>query len=185
MVAAVAERLGPVEIAVANAAAMSMGPFVERGHEEWWRQIEVNLSGSFHVVREVVPAMRRAGAGRIVLISSEWGVRGWPLATGYAASKAGLIAFGKTLGRELAPAGIAVNVIAPGIIDTPQLAVDAGSAGVGLDEIRRRYAATAPIGRIGTPEEIAATVAFLASDRASAFVGQVLQPNGGTTTAEA
>ena len=84
-------------------------------------------------------------------------------------------------GRELGPEGILTNAIAPGIMDTPQLDVDAEDAGVSPEEIRRRYAAESPIGRIGRPEEIAAVVAFLASDAGGAFVGQVVQPNGGTT----
>jgi NAD(P)-dependent dehydrogenase (short-subunit alcohol dehydrogenase family) len=125
--------------------------------------------------------MRSRGTGRIVIIASEFGVVGWINATAYAASKAGLISLTKTLGRELGPEGILVNAIAPGIMDTPQLDVDAADAGVSPEEIRRRYADESPIGRIGRPEEIAATVAFLAGDGATALTGQILQPNGGTT----
>jgi len=125
--------------------------------------------------------MRRLGGGRIVIVSSEWGVTGWSNATAYAASKAGLISFGKTLARELAPEGIITNVVAPGVIDTPQLENDARDAGVSLEEVKTRYAAETPLGRIGHPEEIAATVAFLARKDSAAFVGQVIQPNGGTT----
>jgi NAD(P)-dependent dehydrogenase (short-subunit alcohol dehydrogenase family) len=95
--------------------------------------------------------------------------------------EAGLIAFGKTLGRELAPENIITNVIAPGVIDTPQLENDARDAGVSAEEIKARYAAETPLGRIGRPEEIAATVAFLAREGSAALVGQVVQPNGGTT----
>ncbi|MDP9437181.1 MAG: SDR family oxidoreductase, partial [Actinomycetota bacterium] len=129
----------------------------------------------------VLPGMRRIGGGRIVIVSSEWGVTGWPNATAYAASKAGLISFGKTLGRELAPENIVTNVISPGIVDTPQLEVDAHDAGVTREEIKARYAAGIPVGRIGRPEDIASTVAFLARAGSAALVGQVVQPNGGTT----
>jgi 2-hydroxycyclohexanecarboxyl-CoA dehydrogenase len=181
MVAEVEERVGPVGVLVANHAYMTMAPFVEHDPEDWWRNVDVNLSGTFFLVRAVLPGMRRTGSGRIAIIASEFGVVGWANATAYAASKAGLISLTKTLGRELGPEGILVNAIAPGIMDTPQLDVDAEDAGVSPEEIRRRYAADSPIGRIGRPEEIAALVAFLASDGAGAMVGQILQPNGGTT----
>ncbi len=181
MVADIEESLGPVGVLVSNAAYMSMGPFTEQDEAEWWRQVDTNLSGAFYLVREVLPGMRRLGRGRIVLVSSEWGVVGWPNATAYSASKAGLISLGKTLGRELAPENIITNVVAPGVTDTPQLEVDARDAGVPLEEIKVRYAAETPIGRIGGPEDIAATVAFLAREGSAAIVGQVVQPNGGTT----
>ncbi|MFC7642961.1 SDR family NAD(P)-dependent oxidoreductase [Streptosporangium lutulentum] len=113
------------------------------------------------------------------------GVIGWPGASAYAASKAGLISLAKTLGRELAPEGIAVNAIAPSVVDTPQLEVDARAAGVSPEEIRRRYAERVPLGRIATPEEIAAAVAHLADPRMSSLVGQVIHVNGGTTRARA
>ena len=181
MVARVEASVGPVGLLVANAAYMSMGRFLEQEEADWWRHIDTNLSGTFYLVRSVLPGMRRLSGGRIVIISSEWGVIGWPNATAYAASKAGLISLGKTLGRELAPENIITNVVAPGVIDTPQLENDARDAGVSADEIKARYAAETPIGRIGRPEEVAATVAFLAHERSAALVGQIVQPNGGTT----
>ena len=181
MVARVVNSVGAIGLLVANAAYMSMGSFLEQDEAEWWRQIDTNLSGTFYIVRSVLPGMRWLGGGRIVIISSEWGVTGWPNATAYSASKAGLISFGKTLGRELAPENIITNVIAPGVIDTPQLEYDARDAGVSTEEIRARYAADTPLGRIGRPEDIAATVAFLAREGSAALVGQVVQPNGGTT----
>ena len=162
MVAEVDEQLGGIDVLVANHAYMSMAPFAEHEPGDWWKNVDVNLSGTFFLVRSSLPSMRRRGGGRIVIIASEFGVVGWANATGYAASKAGLISLTKTLGRELGPEGILTNAIAPGIMDTPQLDVDAEDAGV-------------------SPEEIAAVVAFLASDAGGAFVGQVLQPNGGTT----
>jgi 2-hydroxycyclohexanecarboxyl-CoA dehydrogenase len=181
MVALVEGNVAPIGLLVANAAYMSMGPFLEQDEVDWWRQLDTNLSGTFYLVRSVLPGMRRLGGGRIVIISSEWGVTGWPNATAYAASKAGLISFGKTLGRELAPENIITNVIAPGVIDTPQLENDARDAGVSSEEIKARYAAETPVGRIGQPEDIAATVAFLAREGSAALVGQIVQPNGGTT----
>jgi 2-hydroxycyclohexanecarboxyl-CoA dehydrogenase len=177
-----AEReLGSIDALVANHAYMSMASFTEHDPADWWRNVDVNLSGTHNVIRAVLGGMRRRGSGRIVVIASEFGVVGWANATAYAASKAGLIALTKTLGRELSRDGILVNAIAPGIMDTPQLDVDAADAGVSPAEIRRRYANESPIGRIGRPEEIAATVAFLIGDGATAFTGQILQPNGGTS----
>jgi NAD(P)-dependent dehydrogenase (short-subunit alcohol dehydrogenase family) len=172
---------GPVGLLVANAAYMSMGSFLEQDEADWWRQVDTNLSGTFYLVRSVLPGMRKLGGGRIVIISSELGVMGWSNATAYSASKAGLISFGKTLGRELAPENIITNVIAPGVIDTLQLENDARDAGVSAEEIKARYSAETPLGRIGRPEEIAATVAFLGRNGSAALVGQVVQPNGGTT----
>jgi NAD(P)-dependent dehydrogenase (short-subunit alcohol dehydrogenase family) len=129
--------------------------------------------------------MRARGEGRIIVISSGWGVTGWPEATAYAASKAGLIALVKTLGRELAPDGIVVNAIAPGVIDTPQLLVDAVAAGRPLNDMKKEYATAIPLGRIGTPEEIAAAVSLLADFRLQAMVGQIVQVNGGETRTRA
>jgi NAD(P)-dependent dehydrogenase (short-subunit alcohol dehydrogenase family) len=117
----------------------------------------------------------------MVALSSEWGQIGWPRATAYSASKAGVISLTKALARQLGPSGITVNAVAPGAIDTPQLEVDAGDLGRSLAETKRLYASATPLGRIGRPEEVAATVAFLASEQAGSLTGQVLAPNGGTT----
>ena len=185
MVRAVADRLGPVEVLVANAAAMSMSPFLESKPDEWWRQIDVNLTGHFRIIQAVIPGMRTLGHGRIVIISSGWGVIGHPSATAYAASKAGLIALTKGLGRELGPQGILTNAIAPSFIDTEQLQVDADDAGLTLDEMRRVYSELIPVRRLASPDDIAAAVAFLAGPGSSAIVGQILQPNGGVTRTRA
>jgi len=185
LVADVEARLGPVDVLVANHAHMTMAPLAEHDLADWWRVVDTNLGGTFWLVQAVLPGMRRAGGGRIVVISSEWGVTGWPGATAYAASKAGLISLVKTLGRELGPQGIGVNAVAPGVIDTPQLQVDADEAGLALADMHARYAAGTPLGRIGRPEEVAAAVAFLADRASAAMVGQVVQVNGGTTRSRA
>ena len=177
----VTEELGPVDVLVANHAYMTMGPFVDSDLVDWWKVIDTNLGGTFNLIQAVLPGMRLRGEGRIVVISSEWGVTGWPEATAYSASKAGLISLVKTLGRELAPEGIIVNAVAPGVTDTPQLEVDARSAGISLDEMRAAYASTIPIGRIGMVSEIAEAVALLCDFRLSAILGQVVQVNGGST----
>jgi 2-hydroxycyclohexanecarboxyl-CoA dehydrogenase len=185
MVRVVASRLGPVGVLVANAAAMSMSPFLESKPDEWWRQIDVNLSGHFRLIQAVIPGMRALGHGRIVIVSSGWGVIGHPNATAYAASKAGLIALTKGLGRELGPQGILTNAIAPSFIDTSQLQVDADDAGVSLHEMRRVYSEQIPVRRLASPDDIAAAVAFLAGPGSSAIVGQILQPSGGVTRTRA
>jgi NAD(P)-dependent dehydrogenase (short-subunit alcohol dehydrogenase family) len=181
LVAQAESATGRVDVLVSNAAYMTMSPFLEHDLDDWWRVVDVNLGGTFLLAQAVVPGMRRHGSGRIVVVSSEWGVVGWPEATAYSASKAGLVALVKTLGRELAPYGIGVNGLAPSVVDTPQLQVDADAAGVSLDEIRRRYAEQVPLGRVQTVEEAAAALAFLADPRLPRLVGQVLCSNGGTT----
>lgn len=183
MVAGLEAAAGPVRLLVANAAYMSMGPLGEHEASDWWRNLDVNLTGHFNVLRAVLPGMREAGGGHIVMIASEFGVIGWPNATGYAASKAGIAALVESLAAELAGDGISIAAIAPGVTDTAQLEVDAHDAGVSLDEIREHYAKDIPLRRIGRPEEIAATVAFLAGPAATAYSGQLVQPNGGATRA--
>lgn len=181
LVAEAESTAGPVDILIANHAYMSMSPFHAADPEDWWRVVDTNLGGTFHLVQAVLPGMRRQGAGRIVIVSSEWGVSGWPEATAYSASKAGLIALTKSLGRELAPEGIVVNAVAPGVTDTPQLEVDARAAQVDLAQMRATYAAGIPLRRIATPEEISGVVALLVDFELSGMVGQTIQANGGST----
>jgi NAD(P)-dependent dehydrogenase (short-subunit alcohol dehydrogenase family) len=178
----VVARNGRVDVLVANHATMTMAPLVEADPADWWRVVDTNLLGTFALIQEAVRVMRSQGTGgRIIVIVSEWGVIGWPDATAYAASKSGLISLVKCLGRELAPEGILVNAIAPGVIDTPQLNVDAVAAGVSLAEMHAIYAADIPLGRIGHPAEIAEAAVFLAQPGLKAMAGQVVQLNGGST----
>jgi NAD(P)-dependent dehydrogenase (short-subunit alcohol dehydrogenase family) len=185
VVARVSEGLGAPDILVANHAYMTMSPFLEADLDDWWRVVDTNLGGAMALVNAVLPGMIEKGAGRIVIITSEWGVIGWPEATAYSASKAALISLTKTLGRELAPRGVVVNAIAPGVIDTPQLEVDALAEGVDLETMKLRYGGDIPVGRIGRPEEISETVAFLCDFRLSAMIGQVVQVNGASTRSRA
>ncbi|WP_310572607.1 SDR family NAD(P)-dependent oxidoreductase [Leucobacter aridicollis] len=177
-----AAKDGGLDYLVANHATMSMSPLATANEAEWWRVVETNLLGTFALIQEATAAMRASGrGGRIVVIVSEWGVTGWPEASAYAASKAGLISLVKSLGHELAAEGILVNAIAPGVIDTPQLSVDAEAAGLTLEEMHREYSAGIPVGRIGYPEEIAEAVRFLCDPALTAMAGQTIQINGGAT----
>ena len=181
LVRRVVERFGRLDLLVPNHAYMTMASVETHPVDDWWRVVDTNLSGSFRLARAAAVHLI-AARGAIVFISSEWGVTGWANASAYASSKAGLIGLTKTLARELAP-DVRVNAVAPGVLDTPQLQVDADAAGVPLDEMKRRYAGASPLGRIVAPEEIAATIVFLASPAGGYYTGQVLQPNGGTTMA--
>ena len=185
IVSDVVRATGRLDVLVANHAYMTMAPLLEHDDADWWKVVDTNLTGTFHLVQAVLPHMRALGAGRIVVITSEWGVTGWPEATAYAASKAGLISLVKTLGRELAPEHIIVNAVAPGVTDTPQLQVDADAAGVDLGTIQGRYASSIPLGRIGSPDEIAAAVELLSDFSLEAVVGQVVSCNGGSTRSRA
>jgi NAD(P)-dependent dehydrogenase (short-subunit alcohol dehydrogenase family) len=184
MVTQVEQSLGPIEVLVCNAARMTMKPFLDQAADEWWEQVHINLTGHMNVISAVLPGMRRLGRGRIVLISSLWGPTGWENASGYAATKSALISLGRALGRELAPEKIYVTVVAPGVVDTPQLQVDADDAGVSLKEMHAIYAKNIPAGRIGAPEDIAGTVVFLSTEVARAYAGQLVQPNGGEVRAD-
>ncbi len=173
------------DVLVANHAYMTMTSILEADLNDWWRVLDTNLGGTFALIQACLPGMRARGRGRIVVISSEWGIVGWPEATAYCASKAGLIALVKTLGRELAPEGIIVNAVAPGVTNTPQLAVDAQAAGVPVADVIESYSRAIPLGRVGEVDELANTVLMLSDFRQGSMVGQVVQANGGSTRTRA
>jgi len=179
MVQDVTRDLGPVSVLVANAAHMVMGSIDEIEAGEFWRVVNTNLTGTFACMRACAPGMVDAGWGRIVSVASEWGRTGWPRATAYCASKSGIISLTRAAARELGPHGVTVNAVAPGIIDTPQVQVDADDAGLSIAEIHERYAEEVPIGRIGRPAEVAEVIAHLASEAAGTLTGQVVSVNGG------
>ena len=182
-VRAIEESLGPVDILVANHAYMTMAPVLEEPLEELQRTLEANLLGTAWLIGAVADGMRARRWGRIVAIASEWGVIGWPGAAAYAASKGGIISLVRSAALALAAHGVAVNAVAPGVTDTPQLDVDAAHMGLSHEATIDHYAAGIPLGRVGRVDDVAATVAFLCSEPAIAMVGQVVQPNGGTTRA--
>lgn len=179
MVERVRGELGPVAVLVCNAAYMVMGAIDEVGPEAFWRVLDTNLTGSFNCIRACAPGMSSAGWGRIVTIASGWGVSGYPRASAYSASKAGLISLTRAVARELGPDGVTANAVAPGVVDTPQLEVDAADAGVSLELIRARYGEQVPLGRVGRPDEVAAVVAHLCGEAAGTITGQVVGVGGG------
>jgi 2-hydroxycyclohexanecarboxyl-CoA dehydrogenase len=180
MVQNVTRDLGPVDVLVSNAAHMVMGEIADVDAGEFWRVVDTNLTGTFSCIRACGPAMAERGFGRIVSVASDWGLTGWPRATAYSASKAGIVSLTKAVARELGPRGVTANAVAPGIVDTPQVQVDADDAGLPLEEMLRRYAGEVPLGRVGRPEEIAAVIAHLVSDAAGTITGQIVSVNGGT-----
>ena len=181
MVQDVTRGLGPVSILVANAAYMVMGAIGEVGAGEFWRVVNTNLTGTFSCIRACAPAMAEQRFGRIVTVASDWGRTGWPRATAYSASKAGIISLTKAAARELGPHGITVNAVSPGIVDTPQVRVDADDAGVPLEQILATYAGEVPLGRVGRPREVAEVIAHLVTDAAATITGQVVAVNGGAS----
>jgi NAD(P)-dependent dehydrogenase (short-subunit alcohol dehydrogenase family) len=175
------QERGPVALLVANHAYMTMCPFIELSEADLARTLQVNLLGTAWLIQACAPAMAQRGYGRIVAISSEWGVTGAAHGSAYAASKGGIIALVKSCARAFARSGVAVNTVTPGCVDTDQLNVDAADAGLSHEEMCETYAREIPLGRVGDPSEVAAAVAFLLSTPAIAFVGHVLAPNGGST----
>lgn len=179
MIAQIENTLGPVEILICNAAVETLGELTEQGPAEWWRHLDVNLTGTIELIQAVLPGMRRQRKGHIVLLASIWGYTGWPRASAYSASKTGLIGLTRALAPELREDGIAIAAVAPGIIDAPQIQVDADDAGISLDEMRALYSQDIPLGRLGTTHEVAAAVSFLTGTAAQHYSGQILHANGG------
>jgi len=162
----------PVGILINNAGITRDGLLMRMKDEDWDDVIEVNMTASMILCRAAMRSMMKARTGRIISISSVVGITGNPGQTNYAASKAGMIGFSKSLAAEVASRGITVNVVAPGFIETPMTDV--------LDEAQKANLLTrVPAGRLGTPAEIAASVVFLASDEAAYVTGMTMHVNGG------
>jgi 2-hydroxycyclohexanecarboxyl-CoA dehydrogenase len=166
--------LGPIRILVNAAGISGFAPLVDMTDAQWDGMIGVHLRGTFLCTRAALPDMVAAGGGRVVNISSVGGLRGGPMLTHYAAAKAGVIGFTKALAIEVGGRGVTVNAIAPGLVDTPMLRASGLS-----DAVKEQSMRQTPMGRLGTPDDIAAACAYLVSDEASWFTGQVLSPNGG------
>ncbi|MBB4893086.1 3-oxoacyl-[acyl-carrier protein] reductase [Streptomyces olivoverticillatus] len=166
------EKQGPVEVLVANAGVTRDQLLLRMSEEDFTSVVETNLTGTFRVVKRASKAMLRARKGRVVLISSVVGLMGSPGQANYAASKAGLVGFARSLARELGSRNITVNVVAPGFVDTDMTRVL-------TDEQRAGIVGNVPLGRYAQPEEIAASVRFLASDEAAYITGAVIPVDGG------
>ena len=174
MVRRAGETLGPVELLVNNAGISRQGLFQDVDDALWQRYFDVNVTGARNAVCAVLPHMLHEKAGCIVNISSIWGVRGASCEVAYACTKAALIGMTRSLAMELAPSHIRVNCVAPGCIETDMVRA------LGQETMDSLIGET-PLGRLGTPEDIAHAVAFFASEKAAFLTGQVLVADGGFT----
>jgi 3-oxoacyl-[acyl-carrier protein] reductase len=172
MVDRVQQEFGHIDILVNNAGFVTLSAVETMDVELWDQMIATCLRGTFLVTRMVLPGMLERGSGRSVTIASQIGQIGRPRFAHYAAAKAGIIGFTKSLAREVAARGVLVNAIAPGPIDTGIVPVTPGEPVVD-------YISPLPLRRVGQPDEVAPTAVFLASDASSYYCGQTLGPNGG------
>ncbi len=171
MVKAVTEAFGSISVLVNNAGVAGQSLFQNVTDELWERYFAVNLNGARNTIQAVLPSMLHEKRGAIVNISSIWGQHGASCEVTYSCTKHAIIGLTRSLAMELAPSGIRVNCVAPGVIDTDMVQV------LGEDTLRD-LAEQTPLGRLGTPEDIAEAVAFLASDKASFITGQILTVDG-------
>ena len=172
MVRRIEETFGPVSLLVNNAGIAGQELFQDVTPQMWRRYFAVNVDGAYHTTQAVLPHMLHEHSGCIINISSIWGLRGSSCESAYSATKHALVGLSRSLAAELAPSGIRVNCVAPGVIRTDMLNM------LG-EEYLPLLTEETPLGRLGTPEDIAYAVAFLADERASFITGQVLTSDGG------
>ena len=164
--------LSRIDVLVNNAGIAQTGLLQDLSLSDWNRLISVDLTAVYLASRFVIPGMVQRKSGRIVNISSVWGMVGASCEVAYSTVKAGVIGFTRALAKELGPSGITVNCVSPGVIDTDMMrAYD--------EETKRELANETPLGRLGTPADVAATILFLAGEGGSFMTGQVISPNGG------
>ena len=168
----VEQAVGHVDVLVSNAGIAQQKLFTDITPEEWQHMLDVNLSGAFHLCQLALPGMIRRKAGRILTVSSMWGQTGGSCEVHYSAAKAGLIGLTKALAKEEGPSGITVNCVAPGVIDTEMMAAFTA-------EDKAALAEETPVGRLGSADEVAQLLVFLAGESAGYITGQVFGVNGG------
>lgn len=171
-IAQVEHALGPIDILVNDAGITSDGVLHHMTSEQWWSVINTNLGSMFNMCRNVIEGMRERGFGRIVNISSVNGQKGQFGQTNYAAAKAGILGFTKALALESARKNVTVNAIAPGYCDTDMVAAVS-------EQVMQSIIAAIPVGRLGTPADVARMVVFLADDEADFITGATFEVNGG------
>ena len=175
MVDAVVSRFGGLDALICNAGAAHQGLLTDCTDAQWRRMMDINLSGVFHCCRAALPHMIRRKVGRIVTVSSVWGVHGASYEAAYSAAKAGVIGLTKALSKEVGPSGVTVNCIAPGVIETGMLSAFTA------EDLQSLRDAT-PLGILGSPDDVAELALFLASERAGFITGQVIGVDGGFPT---
>lgn len=172
MVRDIGRRIGEIDVLINNAGIAQQKLFSEITTSEWTRMFSVNTDGVFYACRTVLPQMLARHSGKIINISSIWGMVGASCEVHYSAAKAAVIGLSKALAKEVAPSGIQVNCVCPGVIQTDMLGT--------LDaQALAQLAEETPMGRLGTPDDIASLLLFLASEQSNFITGQVISPNGG------
>jgi 2-hydroxycyclohexanecarboxyl-CoA dehydrogenase len=182
-VKAITEEVGPIEVVVNNAGFDDFMKFLDTTEDFWDRVLEVNFKGTLRVVQATAPGMVERGWGRVVNIGSDAGRVGSSLEAVYSGAKGGIIAFSKTLARELGTTGVTVNTVCPGPTDTPALRKFAANSGDDAEKVITGMTRAVPMRRLAQPADIAGAVAYFASDAASYVTGQTLSVSGGLTMA--
>jgi 2-hydroxycyclohexanecarboxyl-CoA dehydrogenase len=183
-VATIEGELGPIEVVVNNAGWDDFMPFVKTDEDFWDKILDINYKGALRVIRAVVPGMMERGFGRVINIGSDAGRVGSSMEAAYSGAKGGIIAFTKTLAREVARKGVTANTVCPGPTDTPALRKFANGAGGGdAEKVIVGMTSAVPMKRLGTPQDVGPAVSFFASDGAGFVTGQTLSVSGGLTMA--